>query len=149
MKIQMCGISLTVQPKLCWKDSEMKVSELVTLIDAHIAGEPDVEMLVQSLRKFSDFDVSFVTEKLKTMKVPKVRPAEAAKELSSQFQDSRVFETRLSEMETSRDYTKAVFLHIYQSLFPNAGRLPKSIKRADLVERIRKQRRRDENLATG
>lgn len=82
------------------------------------------------------------------MKVPKVDPNAVVQELKILFRNSLAFEQRIQEMQSDRDYTKAVFMTVFTKLFPSSRPPAASIKKADLVDRIRRERRRAENLAT-
>ena len=76
-----------------------------------------------------------------------VDPIAAAKRLKAKFRDSEAFEACLAEMRANRAYTKPVFMDIFKALFPKRPLPPATIKRADLIARIARQRRRDENIA--
>lgn len=126
----------------------MKTSEFTDYIKAHSNPDEDVQKFIAALEKFNQLPLSLVTDKLSKMKVPKVDPCAVVDELKSLFRNSLAFEQRIQEMQRDRDYTKAVFLTVFQSLFPSIRPPAASIKKADLVDRIRRERRRAENLAT-
>jgi len=126
----------------------MKISELITILEAPNANHIEIESLIGALRKFEDRPVKMFTEKVRKMKFPKVDPEKAAAALTEVFQNSLAFEEKLKEMQSSRDYTKPVFQLVFEKLFPSSKPPSKSIKRADLIEKIRKERRREENWAT-
>lgn len=126
----------------------MKTSEFTEYLKAQSTPNGDVQKFIGALERFNQLPLSLVTDKLAKMKVPKVDPSAVVDELKSLFRNSLAFEQRIQEMQRDRDYTKAVFMTVFKSLFPSMRPPAASIKKADLVDRIRRERRRAENLAT-
>lgn len=126
----------------------MKTSEFTDYLKAQSNPNDDVQKFIGALERFNQLPLSLVTDKLAKMKVPKVDPSAVVNELKSLFRNSLAFEQRIQEMQRDRDYTKAVFMTVFKSLFPSMRPPAASIKKADLVDRIRRERRRAENLAT-
>jgi len=126
----------------------MKTSEFTGYLKAQSNPNEDVQKFIGALERFNQLPLSLVTDKLAKMKVPKVDPSAVVDELKSLFRNSLAFEQRIQEMQRDRDYTKAVFMTVFKSLFPSMRPPVASIKKADLVDRIRRERRRAENLAT-
>lgn len=77
----------------------------------------------------------------------KIDPVAAAKRLRAHFRDSNAFEACLAEIRADRAYTKAVLMEIFKNLFPKRRPPPDTIKRGELIDRIGRQRRRDEDVA--
>lgn len=126
----------------------MKTREFTDYLKAQSNPNEDVQKFIGALERFNQLPLSLVTDKLAKMKVPKVDPSAVVNELKSLFRNSLAFEQRIQEMQRDRDYTKAVFMTVFKSLFPSMRPPAASIKKADLVDRIRRERRRAENLAT-
>lgn len=126
----------------------MKTSEFTEYLKAQSPPNEDVQKFIGALERFNQLPLSLVTDKLAKMKVPKVDPSAVVDELKSLFRNSLAFEQRIQEMQRDRDYTKAVFMTVFKSLFPSMRPPAASMKKADLVDRIRRERRRAENLAT-
>ena len=77
----------------------------------------------------------------------KIDPVVVAKRLKAHFRNSDAFEKCLSDIRADRAYTKAVLMEIFKALFPKRRPPPDTIKRGELIDRIGRQRRRDEDVA--
>jgi len=62
------------------------------------------------------------------VKVPQVDPSAVVEELKALFRNSLAFAQRIQEMQRDRDYTKAVFITVFKSLFPSMRPPAASIK---------------------
>lgn len=126
----------------------MKVRQIRDVLENQFRSDPDVSMFIEALKKFDGISVSVLTAKVSSMRLPTVDPDDAATKLMAVFSQSQAFEQLISEMESDRNYTKAVFFHIFAKLFPNRTAPAKSTTRPALIESIRVMRRREENFQT-
>ncbi|MEL6824626.1 MAG: hypothetical protein AAGL97_11465 [Pseudomonadota bacterium] len=55
-------------------------------------------------------------------------PSAVVEELKALFRNSLAFAQRIQEMQRDRDYTKAVFITVFKSLFPSMRPPAASIK---------------------
>lgn len=126
----------------------MKLNEIADILRRLPAGDEDMSRFIRLLEKFGDTPVSTFTEKASRMRMPKVNAIDAANSLKPYIDSSVRFEETISKMEADKDYTKPVFISIFKTLFPESKPPTESLNRAKLIERIRRERRRQENQAT-
>ena len=113
------------------------------------------EALIEALQKFSDMSIlefsAFLKSKRRSRPKAATNPAdhyrvsEKLKELKGQ---PKLFEAELEPLKKDRSFTKKDLQTLYLALFDTKSSLPSSLTKPQMIERIKRQRRREANFAS-
>ena len=126
----------------------MKLEEVIRILEAESHQSDELDILLLALRKHKSVRVGMFAEKVRSMRMPKVDPQRAVEKLNRVFQDTNSFDEYLNKMSSDRDYTKAILIQIFRSLFPRVKAPAQSSTKAKIIQKLREQRIRAENYAT-
>lgn len=141
----------------------MKVSELRVEINHFSNGDDALSELSEVLERFDSMSLDEFFTFLKSKKIPanskRTRSRgvsagtaasieEAILRLSSLKVDANAFEAELDKIGKPRSFTKKKLQRLYSSIFETKSYLPDTLSKTEMIDRIKRQRRRDANFAS-
>lgn len=124
----------------------MKVIEFRRNVNEIFGHSEDAEALNRALQRFDDMLLSQFTEFLKGVNSPELSALHMAQTLRPLVSEPQKFEAKLDSLAESRNCTKAVLQSLFQTLFDTDVKLPPKLKKEEMVERIKRKRRRIANF---
>ena len=141
----------------------MKITEFRTLLNTTLTDATEASALSDALARFDDMSIfefaSFLNarkitgkssgpEKKAASKQPSVDLVTLANTLKSLKAKPDQFDAEIDKIASAKSVTKAAVQRLYEELFENKSPLPASLTKPEMIERIKRQRRRDANFAS-
>ncbi|WP_348763672.1 hypothetical protein [Hyphomonas atlantica] len=126
----------------------MKITELIGKINTLEISTADAEALEKALKRFGAMSILEFSAFLKKQKLPSAAKdyASLTRKLKELKAEPSKFDAELNAL--ARKVTKQDLQAIFKELFETRSTLPAKLTKPEMLERIKRQRRRDANFAS-
>lgn len=140
----------------------MKITEFRVLLKTTLTDATEADALSDALARFDDMSIfefaSFLNARKitgksssgqkATSKKPSVDLVTLANTLRMLKTKPDQFDAEMDKIASTKSISKAAVQRLYDELFENKSPLPASLTKPEMIERIKRQRRRDANFAS-
>ncbi|WP_155841962.1 MULTISPECIES: hypothetical protein [Hyphomonas] len=126
----------------------MKITELIGKINTLEISTADAEALEKALKRFGAMSILEFSAFLKKQKLPSAAKdyVSLTRKLKELKAEPSKFDAELNAL--ARKVTKQDLQAIFKELFETRSTLPAKLTKPEMLERIKRQRRRDANFAS-
>ncbi len=126
----------------------MKVSHLRSNLKRLNLSDSDRTRLDAALKRLDSLTIEQLCVAIEKIKAPAISVNEVAASLRALVGKRDAFEAALDELSNKKACTKPVLQQLYKSVFDTTSPLPSKMTKAEMIERMKRQRRRQANFDT-